>query len=65
MSSTFQDVNPQKVGVTMSYGGDTGSEKVSELFRVTQLVGASLCLDVNSGRNNLQPGTSNFNISLG
>lgn len=52
----------------MSYGGDAGSEKVSELLRVTQLVGASLCLDVNSGSsiyNNLQPGTSNFNISLG
>lgn len=49
----------------MNYRGDVGSEKVSEPLRVTQRVGASACLDMNSGRNNLQPGTRDFNISLG
>ena len=39
-SSTFQDVNPQEVGVTRHDRGDVGSEKVRDLLRVTQLVRA-------------------------
>lgn len=64
-SSTSHDVNPQKVGVTMNYRGDEGSEKVSEPLGVTQLAGARACLDMNSGGNSLQPGTRDFNIFPG